>query len=1414
LCEEEKRQILEEFNHTTLEYIPVKRVHELFADQVEETPDNNAVVGPLPVKHRTYMTYMTYISYRELNEKSDRLAHLLIEKGVQPDTIVGIKMERSVEMVIGILGILKAGGGYLPIDPDYPEERINYMLKDSNAKILLTSREIASLSSSYLHLPHAPATSLAYLIYTSGSTGRPKGVIVEHRNLTAYINAFEKEFDLRPDDTVIQQASYAFDAFVEELYPILLKGGKLVITGKELIRDIQALCRFIAQHQGTIITCSPQLLNELNNSPGLLASLRILISGGDRLKAEYIGNLIKIGDVYNTYGPTEATVCATYYRCPNHSEVLANVSIGKPITNYQLYILDKYNNILPLGVPGELYIAGAGVTRGYLNNPQLTSEKFIFATKTQRHKEVYFPLCLGALVAKLYKTGDLARWMPDGNIEFLGRIDRQVKVRGYRIELGEIENRLTALDIIRKAIVVEVQRKSGQNFLAAYVVCQGPIETAEVKSRLARQLPGYMIPTYIMEVDEIPLTFSGKVDQKRLPPPGAVSDQPYAPPGSDIEKLVAETWKQVLEKDRVGLDENFFDLGGTSLDIFKVNARMKEIFKKQIPTVMMFKHSTIRSLARYIEEKENQAGIPGEKHKEMINAAARSKTMLNHINGFEIAVIGMAAQFPGARDIHEFWENLKNGIESISFFTDEELQAEGIDTKILENPNYIKARGITAGVEYFDSSFFGYASTEAQIMDPQVRIFLQCVWHGLEDAGYDPFSYQGRIGLYAGASPNLSWEGLTSLSGLARGFSGFMIAQLADKDFMCTHISYKLNLNGPSVSIQTACSTSLAAIHWAVRGLLTGECEMALAGGVSIAFPPKQGYLYQEGMIFSPDGHNKTFDAEAAGSVFGDGVGVVVLKPLAYATRDRDHIYAIIKGSAINNDGCRKVGYTAPSIDGQAEVIKSAQLTAEVEPGSITYMEAHGTATPLGDTVEIEALKQAFNTSKKGFCGIGTVKSNIGHLYSAAGTAGFIKTVLALKHRLIPPSLHFKTPNPGINFENTPFYVNTGLKEWKSDGYPLRAGVSSFGIGGTNVHVILEEAPAAGESVNQWVSGQRTDSRGGSLCPPSNSRQYQLILLSAKTQSALDKMTENLTAYFKKNLLNPGPTIADMTYTLQVGRKHFPYRRMAVCAALDAEPQKLALDIRRIPAALVKEENRPIVFMFCGQGSQYVNMGIDLYRTEPIFRQEMDRCFEILKPLMGYDIKEILYPPATCHLHLSPDINHTEVAQPLIFTIEYALAKLLIRWGIKPQAMIGYSFGEYIAACIAGVFSLEDSLKLITIRAQLIGQTPAGAMTSVPLPEKELKPHLNENLWLAIINGPTCIVSGAKAHVEAFEKEMKKKRIMCVPLNMSRAIHSLKRTPYSIHIQCNCGMDYGRTSSQSQLLGRSFVFHGSVFRRS
>jgi acyl transferase domain-containing protein/thioesterase domain-containing protein/acyl carrier protein len=732
--------------------------------------------------------------------------------------------------------------------------------------------------------------------------------------------------------------------------------------------------------------------------------------------------------------------------------------------------------------------------------------------------------------------------------------------------------------------------------------------------------------------------------------------------------------------------------------------------------------------------------------------------------GLEIAVIGMAGRFPGAAGIREFWENLKNGVESITFFSDSELEEAGVDPQLLQNTNYVRANSLLECIDRFDASFFGYTPMEASVMDPQSRIFHECVWEALEDAGYNPDTYKGLIGLYAGATPNFNWEALAALSEKSMELGEFVVESLAQKDFLSTGISYKLNLRGPSFSLQTACSTSLVAIHVACQAVLNGECSMALAGGITAVRTRKSGYWYQEGMIHSPDGHCRAFDINGQGIIGGDGAGVVVLKRLQDAAADGDHIYGVVKSSAINNDGIRKVGFTAPSVQGQAEAIRIAQLMAEVEPETISYIETHGTGTPLGDPVEIEALKLAFNTDKKNFCAIGSVKTNVGHLDSAAGVTGFIKAVLALKHKLIPPTLHFQRPNPKLGIEESPFYVNTTLKEWKNNHHPLRAGVSSFGIGGTNAHVILEEVP---ESILSQ--------------PSSPSREYQVIMLSAKTRSALDRVSDNLARYLQEN---PGIPLADTAYTLQVGRKTFNHRKVLVCSRIEEAVEALSTSgSENVFSAVCREQDQTIAFIFPGQGAQYVNMGIDLYKTEPVFQEAMDRCFDILKPLMGYDLKEILYPSFMSNKSngsYMSNISQTEITQPVIFIFEYALAQLLISWGITPFAMIGHSIGEYTAACLAEVFSIEDALSLVVLRGKLMQSLPKGSMLSVPLSEEVLTPLLTqlENLSLAAVNSPSrCVVSGKDEDIDAFAEKLKTEGNEGTRLHTSHAFHSPMMDP-------------------------------------
>jgi len=660
-------------------------------------------------------------------------------------------------------------------------------------------------------------------------------------------------------------------------------------------------------------------------------------------------------------------------------------------------------------------------------------------------------------------------------------------------------------------------------------------------------------------------------------------------------------------------------------------------------------------------------------------------TKQDNITGVEIAVIGMSGRFPGAGNIDEFWENLKNGVEAVTFLSDGQLSEAGVDPRFLDNPNYIKSiGGVLENKEYFDAHFFDYTPIEAEMMEPQMRIFHECAWEALENSalyGYDPCLYDCAVGVYAGASSSFYWEALNFLSGKREEITHLAANNIANKDFLCTRLAYKFDLKGPAITVQTACSTSLVAIHLACQAILDGECKMALAGGVSISSNNASGYLYQEGMIASADGHCRAFDIRATGTIGGEGAGVVVLKLLENAIEDRDYIHAVIKGTAINNDGIKKASFTAPSREAHTETVRAAFRVAEVEPESISYIEAHGTGTPLGDPIEIEALKEGFNTSKKRFCAVGSVKTNIGHLDAAAGVAGFLKAVLALKHKLIPPSLNFEKPNPKIDFENSPFYINTRLREWKNDKYPLRAGVSSLGIGGTNAHVILEEALPEFQGTTEGFGG----------------REYKLLLLSARTESALHKAAENLKAYLKNN---PRINLADVSYTLQVGRRAFLHRQMMVCSTVNEAAGALSSPgLGKIREFVIQKEDRPVVFMFSGQGSQYVGMGLDLYRTEPVFRTEMDRCFGILNRLMARDVKEILYPAAVGNRgDETGQLNQTEITQPVIFAVEYALAKLLLQWGISPYAMIGHSIGEYTAACLAGVLSLEDALKVVVLK--------------------------------------------------------------------------------------------------------------------
>jgi acyl transferase domain-containing protein len=627
-----------------------------------------------------------------------------------------------------------------------------------------------------------------------------------------------------------------------------------------------------------------------------------------------------------------------------------------------------------------------------------------------------------------------------------------------------------------------------------------------------------------------------------------------------------------------------------------------------------------------------------------------------------IAIVGMIGRFPGASNVDELWRNLCEGVESTTFFTEAELDLS-IDPDLLRDPNYVKARGIIAGGETFDATFFGITPREAEVMDPQSRVFLELVHKALENAGYVADSFDGLIGLYAGCGQNTYFANhICGRPEIVNRLGEFQTMLANEKDFLTTRAAYKLNLKGPSVTISTACSTSLVAVSQAIESLNNYQCDLAVAGGISMTTPQNSGYLAQEGGMLSGDGHCRSFDVDAQGTMFNNGAGLVVLKRLVDAIEAGDRIYAVIKGVGVNNDGADKVSFTAPSVDGQAQSIAMAQAYADFHPESISYIEAHGTATPLGDPIKIAALTQAFRlqTNAKQFCAIGSIKSNFGHTVAAAGVAGLIKTALSLYHKQIPASLNFTAPNPNLDLANSPFYVNTQLTEWPAGDTPRRAGVSSFGVGGTNAHVVLEEPPPVQSS--------------------GSSRPEQLLLLSAKTRTALAAATQNLAQYLQAN---PDVNLADVAYTLDRGRKAFNYRRCVVGSdPADTAGALQTGDPRRVMARHTEARHPDVVFMFPGQGSQYVNMGVTFYRDEPVFRSVVDRCAELLAPLLGRDIRAVMYPADGDSDTSEISLKQTFFTQPALFVTEYALAQLWISWGVKPQATIGHSIGEFVSACL------------------------------------------------------------------------------------------------------------------------------------
>ncbi|WP_109125842.1 polyketide synthase [Dyella sp. C11] len=1335
LDEETLTRVLSSWNDTAMPRQPGDTVHGLFATMVASHADATALDGP-----------QGSLSYAELDQLSHRVAAGLIQAGVKTGDTVGLLLDRSPIAIVAILGILKAGAAYLPLDRTLPAERLSFVLTDAKAAAIIVMEGIAApegvnapaldldallASTTDALLPRVDGDALAYVMYTSGSTGTPKGAEIRHRSIIRLVRDV-RYVDFGENPRILHAAPLGFDAATFEIWGALLNGGTCVVHG-ERVPSGAGLAATLRAHDARIAWLTAALFNAIiDEDASNLRGLEQILTGGEALSVAHMRKaqaLLPGTTLINGYGPTECTTFATTYRIPHPLDAsLRAIPIGRPIADTTLYVVNARGEPVPPGVIGELYIGGEGVARGYMAREELTAARFVpdpFAGDGRR----------------LYRTGDLVRWLPEGVIDFIGRIDGQVKIRGYRIEIGEIEAALQALPGVRASAVLAREDQPGQKRLVAYFVAEDAAVTARtLRAQLAQTLPEYMVPVAFVRMDSLPVTTNGKLDRRALPAPGRgrpeLADR-YVPPVGELEQQLCALFSDVLEIDQVGRADHFFDLGGNSLLAVRLMERVHSAISTAPTIPAFFAEPTPTALAALIEGRVAKSVL-----------APRMARGRQGDTGEPIAIVAAAGRFPGAADVEAFWANLCEGRESITRFTAEQLDAS-IPAAMRNDPSYVAARGIIDGIEDFDAPFFGMSPREAELMDPQQRLFLELCWECLERGGYTPDRHETPVGVFGGMyHATYFLHHLNHRQDLVDKLGAFLVSLANEKDFFATRVAHKLNLTGPAVNVSTACSTSLVAICQAVSALRAGQCDMAIAGGVSVTCPPRSGYVTQEGSMLSPDGHTRTFDANAQGTVFSDGAAVVLLKRWSDAQRDGDDVIALIRGVGINNDGGGKASFTAPSSEGQAAVVAMALADAGVDARSISYVEAHGTATPLGDPIEIEGLTTAFrqHTDDCGYCAIGSVKSNVGHTVIAAGATGVIKTALSLRERTLPPSLHVQATNPKIDFAHSPFVVNATLRPWPESGEPLRAGVSSFGVGGTNAHVIMEQAP---------------------LQAPSDAAQGpQLLFLSGRTPAAVTAYAARLADHLAAC---PATNLADASSTLLHGRKAFAHRACVVASSTDEAIARL----RELNAS--RESTKPapeVVFLFPGQGSQYAGMGKALYEAEPTFRAAIDDCAEALRGELGFDLRERLFDSDAAAL------RETSLTQPATFAIEYALAKLWLSMDITPAAMIGHSVGEFVAAVIAGVMSLADGARLIARRGRLMQSMPAGAMLSVRMAADAVRARLPGTLQLAAENSPNAsVVSGPSEQVEAFRLQLEADGVACRVLQTSHAFHSAMMDP-------------------------------------
>ncbi|QKX58562.1 uncharacterized protein TRUGW13939_05687 [Talaromyces rugulosus] len=1346
ISEQDYQVLVNDFNATDDISLLGGRLDQLFEKVADSFPDKIALI------HNE-----TNVSFKELNVLANTFARGLKKRGLKHGDVVGLAVSRSIDLIVVMLAVLKIGASYVPIDPSFPAERINQMVEDAGPKLILLNdsptKGLAGWKDLCLGVGNARDSSitdttnleteiqprdLAYVIYTSGSTGRPKGVEISHGAAANFLSSLRKyEPGCNEHDRLLAITTISFDMSALELLLPLVSGCTMIIANSSAVKDPRELIGLMKRHQVTILQATPATWTMLLESGwGGKPRLSKVICGGEPLSRQLADRLLASADsVWNVYGPSETT----YGSVGKVGE--GDIVVGNPVANGRIYVLDDNMSPVPKGCEGEVYIGGGSVSNGYRNKAELTRSRFL---NNPFHGGIFF------------RTGDLARFIGPGKLQVIGRIDGVVKIRGHRIDVGDIETVLLGHANVSEAVVI-----SRDDRLVAYCVLSVPFqETSSLDNILrpwvAERLPLYMLPTFFVQMDALPLSPNEKVNRKALPDPiELIQIQNTIQPISDLELQIQTIWSDILGHNRIGVEDNFFNIGGDSVRLIRMQTLIEKQLCRLVPTPKLFEHYTIKTLALYL------AGTDKESYKQEPHSTMRDGLTGNDE---DIAVVSMACRLPGGVETPEdFWQLLQSGGDTIIDVPRDRWDAEKLynaDPDV-DGTSYCRRGGFLNSVHSYDASFFGISPLEAREMDPEQHLMLELCWEGFERAGYTKSQLSGSsTGIFLGVSKN------AAANSIPRDFKGYSITGSASAT-MSGRVSYTFGLQGPSLVVDTACSSSLVATHLACNALRHGECNMALAGGVSLLLTPGIHVEFSKLRGLSKDGRCKAFSDDTDGTGFSDGAAIVVLKRLSDAQRDGDEIHAVLPGTAVMHGGSSS-GLTVPSGPGQVRLIRTALARAAMEPGDIDYIEAHGTATKLGDPIEAAALSEVFGMQRPSSnpLRLGSAKSNIGHTQAAAGLVGLLKVVLSMQNNTLPKTLHVREPTRAVDWKSANMELVLQNRPWlPTDSRLRRAGVSAFGIGGTNAHVIVEEPPRI---IIEDTADKITKSELPIAVP---------FVLSGNSVSALRAQAEKLRIHIESGY-GKDHRLSDVAYSLATSRTHF-HQRLVVIAKDKAQILQ-KLEFVSSGSGKLRNVNEigkaSLGMLFTGQGSQQLGMGKDLYAIYPVFRDALDdivgRFTELEWPLLDIMWAE----PGSASASL---LSRTEFAQPALFALEVSLWKLWQSWGVKPAFLLGHSVGELAAAHVAGVLDLPDACRLVMMRGRLMQALPNhGKMVSVEASSVEMVVVVNKlrqsgKVEIAAYNTPSeTVISGDSEAVDAVVAHIAKGGRKVKVLDTSHAFHS------------------------------------------